>query len=104
MLCRLQVEPVGNSLSVVLRDVGVAASVELVRYSFLLFPVLESRIGRPSFRADGEDDDDEDDLFFDDCHTRAMLGPSHTHTQRCSAVSDTGRCVRRSDTQHRSRG
>ena len=30
--------------------------------------------------------------FFDDCHTRAMLGPSHRETR--SAASHTGRCVR----------
>ena len=30
--------------------------------------------------------------FFVDCHTRAMLGPSHRETR--SAVSHTGRCVR----------
>ena len=31
-------------------------------------------------------------MFFNDCHTRAMLGPSHRETR--SAVSHTGRCVR----------
>ena len=31
--------------------------------------------------------------FFDDCHTRAILGPSHRERLTCSAVSNTGHCV-----------
>ena len=43
------------------------------------------------------DDFEARELFFffcfDDCHTRAMFGPSHTERERHSAVSHTGRCV-----------